>query len=92
MFKNKGQKEKYKTEAEQTRTFIFCCNRDKYFFLGMIDMQYIIRQLFKCNAKILINMINRMYPTSVFITEIARLEQILLLEGGMYFWLLFLCM
>lgn len=55
-------------------------------------MQYVIWQLFKCNAKILINMINRIYPTSLFITEIARLEKILLLEGKMYFgYYLYVC-
>lgn len=38
------------------------------------------------------NMIYRINPTSVFITEIAGLEKFLLLDGEMYFWLLFLCM
>lgn len=90
--KSKVKRESTRQKQSKHGPLFFVVIGTSIIFLGMIDMQYVIGQLFKCNAKILINMINRIYPTSLFITEIARLEKILLLEGEMYFWLLFLCM
>lgn len=93
VFNEQCSKSKVKRESTRQKQskhgplFFVVIGTSIIYFFGMIDMQYVIGQLFKCNAKILINMINRIYPISLFITVIARLENILLLEGEMYFWL-----